>query len=168
MLGYSYQASFHDAYGRLRHAHYRYQPELPYKSHRTYLTNNMESMSCNIMQSVINSLGGEHTQAHMHTYRHSQTEAILRNQAHAWFKSLAKLHYQYYWQNKTLANPTNLTIRFNVYFSCNHFLHHNNWILRLSQKLSLFQLYSLQLSQLSNGAFLDSKWSVYCYWENSL
>ena len=51
---------------------------------------------------VINSLGGGHTHTHTHTHtqthththththkhRHSRTEAILRNQAHAWFKKL--------------------------------------------------------------------------------
>ena len=43
VLAYSYWASFHNAYMCLRHAHYRYQLELPYKSYRTYLTNCMGS-----------------------------------------------------------------------------------------------------------------------------
>ena len=38
-LAYSYWASFHDAYICLRHAYYRFRLQLPYKSHRTYLTN---------------------------------------------------------------------------------------------------------------------------------
>ena len=45
VLVYSYQASFHNAYGCLRHAHWRYRLQLPYKSHRTYLTNHMGSIS---------------------------------------------------------------------------------------------------------------------------
>ena len=45
----------------LHHAHYRYQPQLPYKSHRTYSTNRMESISHHITPLVINSLGGGHT-----------------------------------------------------------------------------------------------------------
>ena len=55
------------------------QPQLPYKSHRTYSTNRMGSISHHITPLVINSLGGGHT--HKHTYRSSRTEAILRNQA---------------------------------------------------------------------------------------
>ena len=89
-LAYSYWASFHNMYGCLRHAHWRYQLQLSYKSHRTYLTNHMESISYHIMPLVINSLGGRHT--------HKQTciptfvvKAILRNQARqpvcAWFKN---------------------------------------------------------------------------------
>ena len=82
---YSHRASFHDAYRCLRHAHYRYRSQLPYKNHRTYFTNHMEFISHHIMPLVINSLSGGHTHTHKHThaYRHSQTEAILRNQAHA-------------------------------------------------------------------------------------
>ena len=97
-------------YGCLRHAHYRYRLQLPYKSHRTYLTNRMGSISHHITPLVINSLGGGHTHAHTHThththtrththtqaYRRSWTEAILRNQVHAglwparaWFKKLS-------------------------------------------------------------------------------
>ena len=51
-----------------------------YKSHRTYLTNLMGSISHHIMPLVINSLGGGHTHVNTHTYayRHLQTEAILR------------------------------------------------------------------------------------------
>ena len=59
---------------------------VPYKRHRTYLTNHMRSISHYIMPLVlINSLGGGHTQTH--TYRHLQTEVILRNQTHAWFNN---------------------------------------------------------------------------------
>ena len=45
-LDYSRLASFHDAYIIicLRHAHYRYRLQPPYKSHRTYLTNRMGYM----------------------------------------------------------------------------------------------------------------------------
>ena len=92
-LAYSYWASYHDSYICLRHTHYRYKPQLPYKSHRTYLTNRMGCISHHITPLVINSLGGGHTHASTHAYRHSQTEAFLRNQArtglrpaHAWFK----------------------------------------------------------------------------------
>ena len=35
-LCYSYWASFHNAYGCLRYAYKQYQPQLPYKSHKTY------------------------------------------------------------------------------------------------------------------------------------
>ena len=62
-LAYSYWASFHDAYICLRHAHYRYRLQLPYKSHRTYLTNRTGSISHHIMPLVINSLGAD-TQTH--------------------------------------------------------------------------------------------------------
>ena len=51
------------------------------KSHRTYLTNRMGSISHHITPLVINSLGDEHTHTHTHAYRHSRTEAILRNHA---------------------------------------------------------------------------------------
>ena len=70
-ITYSYWASFHDTYMCLRHAHYWYQLQLPYKSHRTYLTNHMGSISHHIMPLVINSLGGGHT--HMQTHTHTQT-----------------------------------------------------------------------------------------------
>ena len=59
--------SFHDAYICLRHAHYRYQPQLPYKSHRTYSTNRMGSISHHITPLVIDSLGGGHTHTHTQT-----------------------------------------------------------------------------------------------------
>ena len=62
----------------------------------------MGSISHHIMPLVINSLGGGHVHAHTHAYRHSQTEAILRNQANTghrpactWFKMQAKD--QVYW-----------------------------------------------------------------------
>ena len=60
------------------------------------LTNHMGSISRHIMPLVINSLRGRHThtQTNTHAYRHSRTEAILRNQVHAgrrpalaWFKN---------------------------------------------------------------------------------
>ena len=70
------------------------------KCHRNYLTNHMESKSHHITPLVIHSLGGGHTRtcanthANPHAYRHSRTEAILRNQARAgyrpacaWFKN---------------------------------------------------------------------------------
>ena len=94
MLGYSYWASFHNAYGCLHHAHYRCRPQLPYKSHRTYLTNHIGSISHHITPLVIHSLRGGHT--HTDAYRHSRTEAILRNQARAWFKSTIGYIYIYY------------------------------------------------------------------------
>ena len=83
VLAYSYWTGFHDVYGCLSHAHQRYQLQLPYKSHRTYLPNHMGSISHHIMPLVINSLRVGHTHTckhiHMHIRRHSQTEAILRN-----------------------------------------------------------------------------------------
>ena len=93
-LAYSYWASFHDAYICLHHAHYQYRLQLPYKSHRTYLTNLMGlSISHHITPIVINSLGGGHTNTHTHThththtkkhaYRHSRTDTIQRNQERA-------------------------------------------------------------------------------------
>ena len=44
------------------------------------------------MPLVINSLRADtqthtHTHANTHAYRHSRTEAVLRNQARAWFKN---------------------------------------------------------------------------------
>ena len=61
------------------------QLQLPYKSHRTYSTNHMGSISQHITPLVINNLGADtHTHANRHTqaYRCSRTETILRNQAH--------------------------------------------------------------------------------------
>ena len=63
-LAYSYWASFHNEYICLRNAHYRYRLQLPYKSHRTYLTNCMGFISHHITPLVINSLGGGHTCKH--------------------------------------------------------------------------------------------------------
>ena len=84
VLAYSYWASFHNAYGCLHHAHYRYQIQLPYKSHRTYLTNHKGSILHYITPLVINSLEGGHIHTYtcMHTDRHLRTEAIPRNQVH--------------------------------------------------------------------------------------
>ena len=65
VIAYSYLASFHNAYVCLRHAHYRYQLQLPYKVPRTYLTNRIGSISHHIMPLVINSLGAD-TQTHTH------------------------------------------------------------------------------------------------------
>ena len=75
-LAYSYWASFHDAYICLRHAHYRYRLQLPYKSHITYLVNRMGSISPHITPLVINSLGGRdtHMQTHTHTDIHGQKQ----------------------------------------------------------------------------------------------
>ena len=72
-LAYSYWASFYDAYICLHHAHYRYQLQLPYKSHKTYLTNCMGSTSHHITPLVINSLGGRHTHTHARTHAHTHT-----------------------------------------------------------------------------------------------
>ena len=47
----------------------------------------MGSISHHITPLVIDSLGGGHT--HKQTYRSSRTEAILRNQARAWFKNFS-------------------------------------------------------------------------------
>ena len=66
-IAYSYWASFHDAYICLRHAHYRYRLQLPYKGHRTYLTNRMASISYHITPLVINSLGSGQTFAKVGT-----------------------------------------------------------------------------------------------------
>ena len=100
-LVYSYWASFHDAYGCLRHTHYRYRLQLPYKSHRTYLTNHMGStyIMPHHATSYLLPRGRTHTHTHTskytHAYRHLRTETILRNQArfglwpaHAWFKNM--------------------------------------------------------------------------------
>ena len=46
----------------------QYQLQLPYKSHRTYLTNHMGSLSHHITALAINSLRGGHT--HKHTCIH--------------------------------------------------------------------------------------------------
>ena len=64
-LVYSYWASFHDVYGDLCHAHYRYRLQLPYKSHKIYLTNHMGSISRHITPLVIQSLGGRQTHTHI-------------------------------------------------------------------------------------------------------
>ena len=46
------------------------QPQLCYKSHRTYPTNHMGSISYHIMPLVINSVGADkHTYTHKHTYK---------------------------------------------------------------------------------------------------
>ena len=90
VLVYSYWASFHDAYICLCHAHYRYQPQLPYKSHKTYLTNRMGSTSHHIMPLVTNSLGdGQtdgrtdgHTHTHTHTHKHTHTHTHTRTHIH--------------------------------------------------------------------------------------
>ena len=106
VLAYSYRASFHDTYKCLWHAHYRYRLQLPYKRHRTYLTNHMGPISRHITPLVINSLRvGTHTRTHAHTYRHSRTEVILRNQvctglwlAHTWFNNYVIWHeLQLFW-----------------------------------------------------------------------
>ena len=66
-----------------------------------YLTNCMGSRPHHIMPLVINSLGGRHTHTHTHThtnthaYRHSWTEAILRNRACAWFKNGVGINHCY-------------------------------------------------------------------------
>ena len=73
-LAYSYQANFHNAYRCLRHAHYWYQPQLPYKSHRTYLTNHMEYISYHITPLVINSLGSGHTRIQKFVNRSNSTK----------------------------------------------------------------------------------------------
>ena len=61
----------------------------------------MGSISHHITPLVINSLGGGHTHTHTHAqaYRHSRTEAILRNQvltglwpARAWFKKYTTVY----------------------------------------------------------------------------
>ena len=63
-LAYYCWASFHDVYRSLRHAHYQYRPHLPYKSHTTYLTNHMESISHHFTPLVVHSLGGGHICKH--------------------------------------------------------------------------------------------------------
>ena len=90
VLAYSYWTSFHDAYICLRHIHYRYRLQLPYKSHRTYLTNHMGSISHHITPLVINSLGGGHT--HIQTFAadrsNSKKPGVRRLQpARSWFNN---------------------------------------------------------------------------------
>ena len=65
------------------------------KAVKLILTNHMGSISRHIMPLVSNSLRGGHT----HTYKHSRTEAILRNQVHAghrpalaWFKNDVRMY----------------------------------------------------------------------------
>ena len=54
---------------------------LPYKRHRTYLTNHMGSISHHIMPLVINSLGAD-TRTHMHTCRHTHTQTHTQTYTH--------------------------------------------------------------------------------------
>ena len=49
-----------------------------YNSCRTYLTNNMGSISCHITPLVINSLGSGHTQAHIQTSAQDQFQETRR------------------------------------------------------------------------------------------
>ena len=100
VLTYSYLVGFHDAYidaytTPTININHSYHIKAIY---RIYLANHMESISCHITPLVINSLWGRHTctRKHTHTqaYRHSRTEAILRNQvctshrpAHAWINT---------------------------------------------------------------------------------
>ena len=66
----------------------------------------MESISCHIMSLVINNLMGRNTYTHshintqidMHKHTDTQTDVMIRNQAHArkrptftWFKNLLKI-----------------------------------------------------------------------------
>ena len=84
-LTYSYWASFHDAYECLHHTHYRYQPQLPYKSLGTYLTNHMGSISRHIMPLVIHSLGADtrtHTRKQTYTHTDIRGQTILKLGAH--------------------------------------------------------------------------------------
>ena len=67
-LGYSYWTSFHDAYGCLHHAHQQYRLQLPYKSHRTYLTYHIGCISHHITPLVINSLEDGHTHTRIQTF----------------------------------------------------------------------------------------------------
>ena len=78
-LAYSYKASFHNAYGCLRHTHYQYWLQLPYKSLRIYLTNHMGSISCHITPLVINSLGADtHTCIQTFTDRSNSKKPGMR------------------------------------------------------------------------------------------
>ena len=80
----SYRDSFHDAYVCLRYAHYRYRPQLSYKSHKTNLTNHMRSISHHITPLVIKSLGGGHTNTHTHTCIQTLVDrSNSKNQAHS-------------------------------------------------------------------------------------
>ena len=63
VLANSYGISVYQFQGHAR------QLQLPYNSHRTCLTNRIESISHHIMPLVINSLGSGHTQTYTHTYR---------------------------------------------------------------------------------------------------
>ena len=89
------------------------RPQLPYKSHRTYLTNRMGSISHHITPLVINSLGGGHTHTHASTHacRHSQTEAVLRNQACAVLWPARDGIHIYCWFNGFKMLPKNLFFR---------------------------------------------------------
>ena len=69
---YSYWANFHDAYVRMLRPHpLMILTTLPYKSHRTYLTNHMEFISQHITPLVIDSLGGGDSNRHRHPHRNN-------------------------------------------------------------------------------------------------
>ena len=62
---------------------------MPYKSHKTYLTNHMGSLSHHIMPLVVHSLGGGHTHKHtcIRTFAdRSNSKKPGVRPAHAWFK----------------------------------------------------------------------------------
>ena len=68
---------------------------LPYKSHRSYLTNHMESISHHITPLAINSLRADthththkckHTRMHRHLHRNNIKKPGVRP-AHAWFNN---------------------------------------------------------------------------------
>ena len=81
MLAYSYWASFYNVYGCLRHTHYRCRLQLPYKTHRTCLTNHMRSISHHIMP-LVNSLRGRYTCTHARTHTHTHTHTHKHTQTH--------------------------------------------------------------------------------------
>ena len=68
----------------------------PHKSHKTYSTYHMWSISHHIMimSLVINSLAWGRIHTHMHTNTHVHTETILRNQtcASPWDRVLQRMH----------------------------------------------------------------------------
>ena len=61
--------------------------QLSYKSHRTFLTNHIGSISHHITPLVINSLGGRHTHTythtHAHTHTHTNTHTDIRRQSNS-------------------------------------------------------------------------------------
>ena len=108
-------------YTCLRHAHYRYRPQLPYKSHRTYSTNRMGSISHHITPLVIDSLGGGHT----HTNKHTQTNT------HYLQLEVTCTHSKKNYKSTGVYGETIFRIHLNVWSNYYHF---NNSVIQVYNK----------------------------------